>query len=97
MQSNCSKIQSPVVASICGGLLLSASLAVTAGETESGTLYGDMNTVTQDMLDRAGNDSNNWLHTNGSYAQTRYAPAKQINTSNVHKLRPAFVFQTEVK
>jgi PQQ-dependent dehydrogenase (methanol/ethanol family) len=96
MQSNCFKVQSRVVASIGGGLLLSASLAVTAGETEGGTLYGDMNAVDQDMLDRAGNDSNNWLHTNGNYAQTRYARAKQINTSNVHKLRPAFVFQTEV-
>src|SRR3989454_5921591 len=29
-------------------------------------------------------------------AQTRYYPGAQINTQNVGKLRPAFVFQTEV-
>src|SRR5580765_572188 len=52
--------------------------------------------VTQDMLNGAAKDANNWLHTNGNYDQTRYAPASQITTSNVAKLRPAFVFQTEV-
>ena len=31
-----------------------------------------------------------------NYAQTRYYPAAQINTTNVAKLRPAFQFQTEV-
>jgi len=48
------------------------------------------------MLDRAGSDASNWLHTNGNYEQTRYSPATQINNNNVRKLRPAFVFQTEV-
>jgi len=52
--------------------------------------------VTQQMLNAAAGDSANWLHSNGSYAQTRYYPAKQINTANVGKLKPAFVFQTEV-
>ncbi len=42
-------------------------------------------------------DENNFLHTNGNYDQTRYYPGKQINTSNVGKLRPAWIFQTEVK
>lgn len=79
------------VASLTGAVLL-----IFSGLASGQTLYGDMSTVTQDMLDRAANDANNWLHTNGSYAQTRYAPSTQINTSNVHKLRPAFVFQTEV-
>ncbi len=73
-----------------------AALLVWGAPAHGDTLYGDMLTVTQDMLDRAGNDANNWLHTNGSYAQTRYAPSTQINSSNVHKLRPAFVFQTEI-
>ena len=54
-------------------------------------------TVTQDMLSAAGSDSKNFLHTNGNYDQTRYHPADQINTSNVSKLRPAWIFQTEVK
>jgi alcohol dehydrogenase (cytochrome c) len=52
--------------------------------------------VTQDQLNRAAGDSRNWLHTQGSYTQTRYYPGAQINTQNVAKLRPAFVFQTEV-
>ena len=65
-------------------------------DAKAGTLYGDMNVVTQDMLSRAGSDANNFLHTNGNYAQTRYYPASQINTSNVKNLRPAWIFQTEV-
>lgn len=48
--------------------------------------------VSQSMLDGAGKDSKNWLHPNGSYEQTRYHPAAQINTGNVAKMRPAFVF-----
>jgi len=52
--------------------------------------------VSQNMLNKSADDANNWLHSNGSYAQTRYAPATQINTKNVKSLRPAFVFQTEV-
>lgn len=52
--------------------------------------------VSQDMLNKAGTDAKDWLHPNGSYAQTRYAPARQITTKNVKNLRPAFVFQTDV-
>jgi alcohol dehydrogenase (cytochrome c) len=53
--------------------------------------------VTQEQLSAAAGDENNFLHTNGNYDQTRYYPGKQINTSNVAKLRPAWIFQTEVK
>jgi PQQ-dependent dehydrogenase (methanol/ethanol family) len=53
--------------------------------------------VTQDMLNRAAGDANNFLHTNGDYTQKRYHPAAQINTSNVRRLRPAWIFQTEIK
>jgi PQQ-dependent dehydrogenase (methanol/ethanol family) len=52
--------------------------------------------VNQQMLDGAGHDARNWLISNGNYAQTRFYPAQQINTKNVAKLRPAFVFQTAV-
>ncbi|WP_372527014.1 pyrroloquinoline quinone-dependent dehydrogenase [Piscinibacter sp.] len=52
--------------------------------------------VAQGRLDAADRDSANFLHSNMSYAQTRYYPATQINTGNVAKLKPAFVFQTEV-
>jgi PQQ-dependent dehydrogenase (methanol/ethanol family) len=53
--------------------------------------------VSQDQLNAAASDEANFLHTNGNYDQTRYYPGKQINTSNVGKLHPAWIFQTEVK
>jgi alcohol dehydrogenase (cytochrome c) len=52
--------------------------------------------VSQEQLSKAAGDARNWLHTQGNYAQTRFYPGSQINTTNVAKLRPAFVFQTEV-
>jgi len=59
--------------------------------------YGDMSTVTQDLLNRAGDDGNNFLLTNGDYDQHRFYPNRQINRSNVTRLRPAWIFQTEVR
>jgi len=58
--------------------------------------YGDMSTVTQDLLNRAGTDGNNFLLTNGDYRQQRYYPNSQINRANVARLRPAWIFQTDV-
>jgi PQQ-dependent dehydrogenase (methanol/ethanol family) len=52
--------------------------------------------VPQGKLDAADKDGANFLHSNMSYAQTRYYPATQINSGNVATLRPAFIFQTEV-
>src|SRR3984957_16796102 len=67
-----------------------------APEVKPATLFGDMNAVTQDLLNRAADDGNNFLHTNGNYWQSRFYPARQINISNVAKLRPAWIFQTDV-
>ena len=53
--------------------------------------------VTQEQLNHAAQDENNFLHANGNYDQTRYYPDKQIDKSNVGKLHPAWIFQTEVK
>ena len=53
--------------------------------------------VTQAQLNNAGKQTTDWLHTNGDYAQTRFYGGKQINASNVKKLRPEFMFQTEVR
>jgi alcohol dehydrogenase (cytochrome c) len=53
--------------------------------------------VTQDQLDNAATDRKNFLHTNGDYRQQRFHPARQINKSNVGELKPAWIFQTEVK
>jgi alcohol dehydrogenase (cytochrome c) len=52
--------------------------------------------VSQAALDAAAADAKNWIHSNGSYAQTRYYTGSQINSKNVGKLKPAFVFQTAV-
>jgi len=88
---------------LVGAAALIASIAVistsasAAEEIKNATKFGNMNTVTQDLLNRAGGDGNNFLHTNGDYTQSRYFPNKQINVGNVSKLRPAWVFQTEVK
>ena len=83
---------------VAGALALGlvAGLATAAEETTSSTLYGDLLNVTQDMLNRADGDGNNFLHTNANYRQTRYYPSRQINTGNVKHLRPAWIFQTEV-
>ncbi|MBI4005720.1 MAG: PQQ-binding-like beta-propeller repeat protein [Gammaproteobacteria bacterium] len=86
-----------LIVSLFGGFGLLFYLGAATSETDSGTLYGDMQTVSQDMLDQAAGDSNNFLHTNGNYNQTRYYPAGQINRGNVHKLQRAWVFKTEVK
>ena len=69
---------------------------VKAQEIRTAAKYGDMNTVTQDLLNRAAGDGNNFLHTNGNYHQTRFYPNRQINTSNVAHLHPAWMFQTDV-
>ncbi len=71
--------------------------AADAQEVKAASKYGDMRTVTQRMLNAAQGDGNNFLHTNHNYKQTRFYPNAQINTSNVHRLRPAWIFQTEVK
>jgi alcohol dehydrogenase (cytochrome c) len=80
----------------CASVAVAATSAK-AEEVGGGPKYGDMTTVTQDLLNRAAGDGNNFLHTNGNYDQTRYYPNRQINASNVSKLRPAWMFQTEVK
>src|SRR3954447_12814650 len=66
-------------------------------EVKPAARWGDMQTVTQDLLNRAASDGNNFLHTNGDYYQNRYYPNRQINTANVSRLRPAWIFQTEVR
>jgi PQQ-dependent dehydrogenase (methanol/ethanol family) len=78
------------------GLVAAGAFTAGAQEVQGGTLFGNMQTVTQDMLSRADGDGNNFLHTNGNYEQTRYYPARQINVDNVKNLRPAWIFQTEI-
>ncbi|MFO1324729.1 MAG: PQQ-binding-like beta-propeller repeat protein [Burkholderiales bacterium] len=64
--------------------------------TTAKAMSGNLVPITQPMLNAAGADAKNWIHPNGSYDQTRYYPGSQINTTNVGKLGPKFVFQTAV-
>jgi glucose dehydrogenase len=79
-------------AGLAGGIAVAQ-----AEEVKNATKFGNMTTVTQDLLNRAGGDGNNFLLTNGDYSQARYYPNKQINVGNVTNLRPSWIFQTEVK
>lgn len=81
---------------LAGAMAIAFGTTALAQETETATVYADMQTVTQDMLSGAAGDGNNFLHTNANYEQTRHYPNRQINTSNVSKLRPAWIFQTEI-
>ncbi|MDB5940942.1 MAG: Pyrrolo-quinoline quinone [Ramlibacter sp.] len=53
--------------------------------------------VSQAQLNGADRQGKDWLHTNGGYSQHRFYPGSQINAGNVGKLRPQFMFQTEVR
>ena len=89
--------QSSKAAWLAGVAVLALGAAASAQEVRNSTKFGDLGTVSQDLLNRADGDGNNFLHTNGNYAQTRFYPAKQINTQNVSRLHPAWIFQTDVK
>src|SRR5690348_14036730 len=88
------------VALVAAGVALSlgayAQETGTADTTVAKPMSKSLQPVTQAMLDNAASDPKNWIHSNGSYAQTRYYPGSQINAGNVAKLAPAFVFQTAV-
>ena len=73
---------------------------VLAAEIEGGAtttaqpMSSKLGMVTQSRLNNAHSDKANWLHVNGGYSNTRYYTGAQINSGNVGKLKPAFVFQT---
>ncbi|TMG93307.1 MAG: quinonprotein alcohol dehydrogenase, partial [Betaproteobacteria bacterium] len=68
----------------CGFVASAAAQEVTgSATTTTRPMSASLANVTQAMLDGAGSDSKNWLHSNGSYEQTRYYAGKQINAGNV--------------
>jgi alcohol dehydrogenase (cytochrome c) len=75
---------------------LSSAQEIQGGAATAGQPVPKNVSVSQGQLDAADRDGTNFLHSNMSYAQTRYYPASQINSGNVGKLRPVFTFQTEV-
>jgi alcohol dehydrogenase (cytochrome c) len=82
--------------------LLSFALLAAAGAnaqdatTQSAQISADIR-VSQEMLNAAESDKNNWTQTNGGYTNLRYYPGDQISVRNVKNLRPAFIVQTEIK
>src|SRR5512143_2342949 len=91
------RVSALMVAVFCAlGSAAAIGQEVQGAGTATGAPVPKSISVSQSRLDGAANDSANFLHSNGSYAQTRYYAANQINTSNVGRLKPAFVFQTEV-
>lgn len=92
---------------LAGVLTATTALLLLAATTQAQEIQGgagvkpipmskNLAPVSQGMLDGAAKDSKNWLHSNGDYGQTRFHPATQINSGNVAKLKPAFVFQSAV-
>ncbi|MGH8749700.1 MAG: PQQ-binding-like beta-propeller repeat protein, partial [Burkholderiales bacterium] len=87
---------------VAAALAVMATAGVAGAEEISGQKAGPGTSaikhvnVSQKMLNGSDKQDKNWLQTNGGYDQTRYYPGSQINTGNVKKLKPAFVFQTEV-
>jgi alcohol dehydrogenase (cytochrome c) len=76
--------------------------------TQQPRLYSEMNaasaqrapavtaSVTWERIARARSEPHNWLTYYGAYDGQRYSALDQINTTNVHQLRPAWVFQAGV-
>src|SRR5258706_6224495 len=79
-----------------GCLGSAAAQEVAGGATTTAKPMAKSPNVSQAALDNGAKETNNWLHSNGSYEQTRYYQGNQINATNVAKLKPAFVFQTAV-
>jgi len=101
MLCHCSKhilvgLLSLAALSALAGRALAADEVQGAATTAAAPMSSALKSVGQAQLDAAHSNGKDWLHPNGSYAQTRYYPAAQINTENVAKLKPAFVFQTAV-
>ena len=80
---------------VAAGAATAQEIAGSASTTTTKALSG-VTSITQAMLDGAAAETKNWIHSNGSYEQTRFYKGDQINAGNVAKLKPAFVFQTAV-
>jgi alcohol dehydrogenase (cytochrome c) len=85
--------------SICAAIVVAWSAGAQEVKKTSAmmSLTARANPVSQSRLGNAAHDGSNFLATNGNYEQTRFFPNRQINRGNVARLRPAWIFQTEVK
>src|ERR1700716_2043413 len=90
-------ILAAVLFGVAGLLIGPADAQETKQETKPASGQAMVSPVTQQQLDAADKSVNNFLLTNGNYAQTRFHPARQIERSNVKNLHVAWIFQTDVK
>src|SRR5206468_4092174 len=60
--------------------------------TSGPALAAEWRDVTDDRLLDAGSDGANWLMYNRTYSGWRFSPLEQINTGNVKKLVPKWIF-----
>ena len=86
-----------VLYGVAGLLVGPAGAQETKQETKPALGQAMVSPVTQDQLNAADKSVNNFLLTNGNYAQTRFHPARQIERGNVKNLHVAWIFQTDVK
>src|SRR5712671_3656654 len=87
-----------VALAVASGILIGPVFAQEVKqEAKSISGKAKISSVTQDQLNKADTNANNFLLTNGNYAQTRFHPARQIGRTNVKNLHVAWIFQTEVK
>jgi glucose dehydrogenase len=90
-------ILAAVLLGVAGLLTGPACAQETKQETKPASGQAMVSPVTQQQLDAADKSVNNFLLTNGNYAQTRFHPARQIARNNVKNLHVAWIFQTDVK
>ena len=66
-------------------MVLSVGLAAVMSSAQAGP-------ATYEDLVNAGDDTSSWLQYSRTYQSHRYVDLNQINRSNVHRLRPAWIF-----
>jgi PQQ-dependent dehydrogenase (methanol/ethanol family) len=93
---NKARVSAALALSICAAWSAHSQEVVSGAGIKAVPMSSSLQPITQAMLDGADKDGSNWLLANGGYSQTRFFPGNQINTGNVAKLHPAFVFQTDV-
>ena len=71
---------------------VTASLALSFILASAPARAADPREVTDDRLLKADTDGANWLMYNRTYSGWRFSPLEQINTSNVRKLVPKWIF-----
>ena len=87
---------------LAGAMALPLSAYAAGQETGGGGAAGNaaapaIPNVSQAMLNNAGKDIKNFLHTNGNYDQTRFYPGRPDQRQERQGSAVAWIFQTDVR